>query len=68
MKDRTGKTVLDKEGKPVITEVFNFGKYKGQPVSQVLRYDQVITVGYWQVISLITPNKFSHVFVFVRVK
>lgn len=39
MKDRTGKTVLDKEGKPVITEVFNFGKYKGQPVSQVLRYD-----------------------------
>lgn len=39
MKDRTGKTVLDKEGKPVLTEVFNFGKYKGQPVSQVLRYD-----------------------------
>lgn len=39
MKDRTGKTVLDKEGKPIITEVFNFGKYKGQPVSQVLRYD-----------------------------
>lgn len=39
MKDRTGKTVLDKEGKSVITEVFNFGKYKGQPVSQVLRYD-----------------------------
>jgi len=39
MKDRTGKTILDKEGKPVITEVFNFGKYKGQPVSQVLRYD-----------------------------
>lgn len=39
MKDRTGKTVLDKAGKPVITEVFNFGKYKGQPVSQVLRYD-----------------------------
>ncbi|MBP3285868.1 MAG: 3'-5' exonuclease [Prevotella sp.] len=39
MKDRTGKTVLNKEGKPIITEVFNFGKYKGQPVSQVLRYD-----------------------------
>ena len=37
--DRTGKPVLDKEGKPVITEVFNFGKYKGQAVAQVLRFD-----------------------------
>ena len=39
LKDRTGHTVLDKDGKPVMTEVFNFGKYKGQAVSQVLRYD-----------------------------
>ena len=39
LKDRTGKTVLDKEGNPVITEVFNFGKYKGQAVAQVLRFD-----------------------------
>lgn len=39
LKDRTGKSVLDKEGKPVITEVFNFGKHKGEPVAQVLRYD-----------------------------
>ena len=39
LKDRTGKTVLDKDGKPVITEVFNFGKYKGQAVAQVLRFD-----------------------------
>ena len=39
LKDRTGKTVLDKDGTPVMTEVFNFGKYKGQPVTQVLRYD-----------------------------
>jgi len=37
--DRTGKPVLDKEGKPMITEVFNFGKYKGQAVAQVLRFD-----------------------------
>lgn len=37
--DRSGKPVLDKEGKPVITEVFNFGKYKGQAVAQVLRFD-----------------------------
>ena len=39
LKDRTGKTVLDKDGNPVITEVFNFGKYKGQAVAQVLRFD-----------------------------
>lgn len=39
LKDRAGKTVLDKDGKPVVTEVFNFGKYKGQPVAQVLRFD-----------------------------
>ncbi len=39
LKDRTGKTVFDKDGNPVMTEVFNFGKYKGQPVSQVLRFD-----------------------------
>jgi DNA polymerase III, alpha subunit (gram-positive type) len=39
LKDRTGKTILDKDGNPVITEVFNFGKYKGQAVAQVLRFD-----------------------------
>ncbi len=39
MKDHSGKAVLGKDGKPVMTEVFNFGKYKGQPVSQVLRFD-----------------------------
>ena len=39
LKDRTGKTVLDKDGNPVMTEVFNFGKYKGQSVAQVLRFD-----------------------------
>ena len=39
LKDRTGNTVLDKDGKPVMTEVFNFGKHRGEPVAQVLRYD-----------------------------
>lgn len=39
LKDHSGKAVLGKDGKPVMTEVFNFGKYKGQPVSQVLRFD-----------------------------
>ncbi|MBQ7419760.1 MAG: 3'-5' exonuclease [Prevotella sp.] len=39
LKDRMGKTVVDKDGNPVMTEVFNFGKHKGEPVTQVLRYD-----------------------------
>lgn len=39
MKDRTGKTVLDKDGKPVMTEYFNFGKYKGRTVAEALRLD-----------------------------
>ena len=38
-KDRMGNTHVDKDGNPVMTEVFNFGKYKGEPVAQVLRRD-----------------------------
>ena len=38
-KDRMGNTLVDKDGNPVMTEVFNFGKYKGEPVAQVLRRD-----------------------------
>lgn len=38
-KDRMGNTIVDKDGNPVLTEVFNFGKYKGEPVTQVLRRD-----------------------------
>ena len=36
---RDGKPILDKDGKPRLVEVFNFGKHKGEPVAQVLRYD-----------------------------
>lgn len=39
LKDKNGNTVLDKDGNPVLTEMFNFGKHKGVPVSQVLRFD-----------------------------
>jgi DNA polymerase-3 subunit epsilon len=39
MKDRHGKVLLDKDGKPRITEVFNFGKHKGVPVADVLQID-----------------------------
>ena len=38
-KDRMGNTIVDEAGNPVLTEVFNFGKHKGEPVTQVLRYD-----------------------------
>jgi DNA polymerase-3 subunit epsilon len=38
-KDNTGKTLLDADGKPKMIEVFNFGKYKGKSVAQILRYD-----------------------------
>lgn len=39
VKDRYGKPVLDKNGNPQLTEVFNFGKHKGIPVADVLRID-----------------------------
>ena len=38
-KDAKGKTILDNEGKPVMTEYFNFGKHKGKTVAEVLRID-----------------------------
>lgn len=38
-KDSNGQTVTDANGNPVMTEVFNFGKHKGESVAQVLRYD-----------------------------
>lgn len=39
MKDANGNAVLGPDGKPRQVEVFNFGKHKGEPVAQVLRYD-----------------------------
>lgn len=39
MKDGNGKPVLDKNGKPRRHEVFNFGKYRGWAVSDVLHRD-----------------------------
>jgi DNA polymerase-3 subunit epsilon len=43
MKDAKGNTIVDKDGKPVLTEYFNFGKYKGRTVAEVLRTD----IGYY---------------------
>ncbi|MEE1139810.1 MAG: exonuclease domain-containing protein [Prevotella sp.] len=39
LKDRAGKNILDKDGNPIMTEMFNFGKYKGIPVTTVLNID-----------------------------
>ena len=39
VKDRQGNPLLDKDGKPKLTEVFNFGKHKGLPVADVLHID-----------------------------
>ena len=39
-KDEKGNTIVGQDGKPVMTEYFNFGKHKGKTVSDVLRQDQ----------------------------
>lgn len=39
MKDSNGNPLLDENGNPRKTEVFNFGKHKGIPVADVLRID-----------------------------
>ena len=39
VKDRNGNLVLNEEGNPKLTEVFNFGKHKGIPVADVLHID-----------------------------
>ena len=38
-KDSAGKPQTDKNGQPIMVETFNFGKHKGEPVAQVLRFD-----------------------------
>ena len=39
MKDCNGNPLLDSDGNPKMTEVFNFGKHKGIPVADVLHID-----------------------------
>ncbi len=39
MKDKNGNILLDDQGNPRLTEVFNFGKHKGVPVADVLHID-----------------------------
>lgn len=39
VKDKNGKALTEKDGKPLRHEVFNFGKYKGHVVTDVLHRD-----------------------------
>lgn len=52
-KDAQGNVVKDEKGEPVKVETFSFGKYKGQEVASVLRYDP----GYF---SWILSNDFTN--------
>ncbi|WP_298454054.1 3'-5' exonuclease [uncultured Prevotella sp.] len=54
MKDANGNILTDNEGKPRMQEVFNFGKYKGWSVAEVLNRDP----GYfsWMLSSDFTYN------------
>ena len=54
MTDAKGKPILDEQGKPKQEEVFNFGKYRGKSVAEVLHYDQ----GYfsWIMVGDFTNN------------
>jgi exonuclease len=52
--DKNNKPLLDKNGEPVLQETFNFGKYKGHSVTEVLNRDP----GYysWMLSSDFTNN------------
>ena len=54
MVDAKNETIKDKDGKPLMHEVFNFGKYKGWDVAEVLKRDP----GYysWMLSSDFTNN------------
>ena len=54
MVDAKNETIKDKDGKPLMHEVFNFGKYKGGDVAEVLKRDP----GYysWMLSSDFTNN------------
>ena len=39
MVDSNNQPLMDKDGNVLKQEVFNFGKYKGRPVSEVLHRD-----------------------------
>ena len=63
--DKEGKTLTDKDGKPQLQEVFNFGKYKDYPVAEVLKKDP----GYYSwVLGADFPNNTKQVLTRIRLR
>ncbi|MBQ7472281.1 MAG: 3'-5' exonuclease [Prevotella sp.] len=63
--DSNGKPLQDEEGKPMKREYFNFGKYKGQAVTDVLQKDP----GYFSwMLSGDFPNDTKQVLTRIRLK
>ena len=63
--DKEGKTLTDKDGKPQLQEVFNFGKYKDYPVAEVLKKDP----GYYSwMLGADFPNNTKQVLTRIRLR
>ena len=63
--DKEGKSLTDKDGKPQLQEVFNFGKYKDYPVAEVLKKDP----GYYSwMLGADFPNNTKQVLTRIRLR
>lgn len=62
---KDGKPLTDKDGKPQMQEIFNFGKYKDMPVAEVLKKDP----GYYSwMLTAEFPNNTKQVLTRIRLR
>ena len=62
---KDGKPLTDKDGKPQMQEIFNFGKYKDMPVAEVLKKDP----GYYSwMFAAEFPNNTKQVLTRIRLR
>ena len=62
---KDGKRLTDKDGKPQMQEIFNFGKYKDMPVAEVLKKDP----GYYSwMLAAEFPNNTKQVLTRIRLR
>lgn len=62
---KDGKSLTDKDGKPQMQEIFNFGKYKDMPVAEVLKKDP----GYYSwMLAAEFPNNTKQVLTRIRLR
>ncbi|EHO71310.1 3'-5' exonuclease [Segatella maculosa] len=62
---KDGKPLTDKDGKPQMQEIFNFGKYKDMPVAEVLKKDP----GYYSwMLAAEFPNNTKQVLTRIRLR